>query len=866
MAQIENINGGQTSIRKSSEARSSVRKKIEGPVRTLAPRRPRLEQLPSSNAARTKERGFVQVIENRETGFFEGMFSFTLTGVVINGRLPVCYDPQAKGKGTTSDRLMSRLLPLLDGDSNLRFRFGGGGEANFSWDIQGITQNAKTEEAAVAAAFALRRDLQMILASEPNFRFSPERLWDTASTKPFGDHWKASIVPRGFALRIPQKSHLGFAGCPKAENLQDVVLHLAVPRPGLPSFNSLAEAVLKNPDPVSMEVILSSYKPDAQAQLIISDALKWMESSPGDLLRQLAELKLDSAVGEHLQNQLRAWLQNPVGERLECHISSPGRLSDSFVTIVGEDVFWARVNFLPQPIDHRDRSKELISDKAFEGSLNLVRCLHPVIAWPFLFPNVEAIAGARVKRLYNTDIPDFGKTGIVLGHVAECHSQRVRISEQARSQHQYLLGSTGAGKSTLLFNMIIQDIRAGRGVGVIDPHGDLYAQLLESLPLSRAADVFLFNPGSSDMSPGINPIECKGPNRAMQVNFIINELLKTFERLYDMRRCGGPVFETYFRNAMLLLLESGLEEVALTELSLVFEDPDYRNYLKSRCTNPMVVSFWSNQAEKTTGEAALTNLGPYIASKVNAFTCNAIIRPIIGQATSTIDFRHILDNRGIFLARLTKGALGEMDTQLLGSFLLSKIFIAAMGRSNLKPNQRSIFHLYVDEFQNFTTDTVAYMLSEARKFGLYLTLANQTLSQLNANHGHQNLCDAVLGNIGNLVSFRVGPADAEKLHAYVQPEFNALDLQGLPNYNAIARLMTGKGPTRPFVFNTHPAIMPRGYAVAKQSTLDFRTRVSSKSIEEIEKQIIKRRTIHKNFPKPDVRTSKILSAYQAASV
>ena len=305
--------------------------------------------------------------------------------------------------------------------------------------------------------------------------------------------------------------------------------------------------------------------------------------------------------------------------------------------------------------------------------------------------------------------------------------------------------------------MILQDTLAGRGVGLIDPHGDLYDQLLEALPLKRAKDVVLFNPGHLDTAPGINPLECSGPNRTQQVNFAINEFLKTFERMYNMRECGGPMFEMYFRNAMLLLLESDLEDVTLTEFSLVFEDGDYRKFLKSRCKNPLVVGFWNNQAEKAKGDAALENMAAYISSKINAFTCNALIRPIIGQSKSTVDVRQVLDNRGILLVKLPKGILGELDTQLLGSFLLSKVFTTAMSRAGMKPVCRNPFHLYVDEFQNFTNDTVAHMLSESRKYGLYLTLANQNLSQLQANAGRQNILDAVLGNVGNLISFRIGP-------------------------------------------------------------------------------------------------------------
>jgi len=846
MPPIENIQAVKPKVTKFGETRAKRHGQFDKPMRMLFPQRHRLERLPMASAADSAESRFVRIIENRESGCFEAEFSFKLTGVVLNGRFPGFSDHPGKGKGTTGDRLMSRLLPLLDGNANMRFVFGGGGETNFEWIIQGNTHNAESKEAAVAAALTLRRDLQMILPSEPCFRFTPERFVTTRSAKQPREGWQTRIVPGGISLRIPAKTALGFAVGPKTADLQDRILQLGIPRPGLPSFRSLAEAVILNPNPVSVEVTLSSYELDGQAQLIVSDALKWMESNSVGLRRQLSALKLDPALSEHLQNQLQAWLQNPAGEKLACRINSPVRLNDSFVQMVGEDVFGARVKFTSQLVTEAGEAANLVADKEHQMNLDLVGCLHPELAWPFLFPNVDAIANARVKRLYNLDIPDFSNNGILLGHVAECRRHRVRVSEQDRSQHQYVLGATGTGKSTLLFNMIIQDIRAGRGVGLIDPHGDLYDQLLETIPLSRTSDVFLFNPGSLDVAPGINPLECNGPNRSMQVNFAINEMLKTFERLYDMRVCGGPMFETYFRNAMLLLMESGLEDVTLTELSLFFEDADYRKFLKSRCKNPLVVGFWINQAERVKGDAALENMGPYIASKINAFTCNAIIRPIIGQARSTIDFRRVLDGRGIFLARLSKGALGELDTQLLGSFLLSKIFSAAMGRSCIKPDQRSVFHFYVDEFQNFTNDTVAHMLSEARKYNLYLTLANQNLSQLNANQGCQNLVDAVLGNVGNMIAFRVGPADAEKLHAYTLPEFNALDLQGLPNYHAIARLMTAQGPTRPFVFNTLPAIKPRGYALANQTVWDARARACSSSVEEVEAQILQRRTIHKS--------------------
>ena len=845
MASIENLQAAKPKSTRFGKARAESHSRPEKPVRMLFPRRFSQERSPAVSATEWAESRFIRVIENRARGSFGAEFSFELTGVVQNGRFPGFRAHSAQVGGTTGDRLMSRLFPLIHGSADVRFAFGGGGGTDFEWTLKGSIRDSESGEAAESSALILRRDLQMILASEPCFRFAPLRFAARRSANQFRGSWQTRIVPGGIALRIPTQTALGFADYPRTMDFRDSILQIAIPRSGRLSFRSLAEAVILNPNPVSVEVALRSYELNGQAQAIVSDVLKWMEFNPLKLRQQLTAFKLDPSLGERLQNQLQAWLQNPAGERVECRIDSPVPLNDSFVQLVGEDVFGARVTSIAQPATNAGEAANPAADNEHRANLDLVGCLHPEIAWPFLFPEVDALANARVKRLYNLDVPDFDSDGILLGHVAECHRHHVRLSQKERSLHQYVLGGTGTGKSTLLFNMMIQDIRAGRGVGLIDPHGDLYDQLLEAVPLSRANDVFLFNPGSLDLAPGINPMECNGPNRPMQVNFAVNEMLKTFERLYDMTLCGGPMFETYFRNAMLLLMESGLEEVTLTELSLVFEDAEYRKFLKGRCKNPLVVGFWTNQAERVKGDAALENMGPYIASKINAFTCNAMIRPIIAQAHSTIDFRRVLDGGGIFLARLSKGSLGELDTQLLGSFLLSKIFIAAMGRSLVKPDQRGVFHLYVDEFQNFTNDTVAHMLSEARKYGLYLTLANQSLSQLNANRGFQNLADAVLGNVGNMVTFRVGPGDAEKLHAYTLPEFDALDLQGLPNFHAVARLMTAHGPTRPFVFNTLPANKPRGYACATQAVWDSRTQACSKPVVEVEAQILQRRTIHK---------------------
>lgn len=844
MPSIENIQPVRPRQGDFSEIRAPSRERIDRPMRILG-RWDKAERPPAASSTNRLERRFLRVFENREARTFEAAFGFELTGVVLNGRLSACRERSSKTIGTMGDRLISRLLPLLAGNATVQFAFAGGGETSFEWTLYGKVRNADSREAAEASTLSLRRDLQMILGSEPCFRFAPLLIRKQQRGEHLGAGRQTRIAPDGVTLRIPRHSTVGFADtrtpCPA-----DRILRLPIPRFGLPCFRSIAEAVILNASPASVEVTLSRYALDAEAQTVLSDVTKWIESNPVGLRRQLSNLKLDPALGERLLGQLQVWTQNPSGVKAACRIISSVHLNDSFVQMVGEDVFGAHVSFTSQPGTDAGELANRAASKEPWASLDLVDCLHPQSSWPLLFPHVNAIADTRVKRLYNFDVPDFSRNGILLGHVSDQPAHPVRLTQPERALHQYVLGATGSGKSTLLLNMMLQDIRAGRGVGLIDPHGDLYDQLLGQMPLSRADDVFLFNPGDPAFAPGINPLECNGPNRAMQVNFAVNEMLKTFERLYDMTVCGGPMFETYFRNAMLLLLESGLEEVTLTELSLIFEDAEYRKFLKARCKNPLVVGFWTNQAERVRGDTALENVGPYIASKVNAFTCNAMIRPIIAQAHGTIDFDRVLNGRGIFLARLSKGALGELDTQLLGSFLLSRIFVTAMSRTNIKPEHRESFHLYVDEFQNFTNDTVAHMLSEARKYGLYLTLANQSLSQLRARQGLQNVAEAVLGNVGNMVAFRVGPGDAEKLHAYTMPEFDGLDLQSLPNFHALARLMTAHGPTRPFVFNTLPVVSPRGYTLAPHDVLSARAKACSKPIADVEKQILRRRMIHKD--------------------
>jgi hypothetical protein len=546
-----------------------------------------------------------------------------------------------------------------------------------------------------------------------------------------------------------------------------------------------------------------------------------------------------------LQNTLNLWLKNPYGFRIECAAFSDNPIPSSLLSLIGKELFnnsTISVSMQRNALNENGIQNEL-HGQAF---LDLQDCINSAASLPPLLPSVNALIGCGTKRIFRKGVLNIPGDGILLGNVNTGNATReVRFSKSDRSRHCYILGATGTGKSTLLYNMIRQDIENGEGVCVIDPHGDLYQQVLESIPERRFEDVILIDPSDFENTVGINFLECQGRFKSVQMNFITNEMIKIFDRLYDLRHTGGPIFEQYCRNALLLCMDNDIGGT-LMDIPMVFEDSDYRQFLKSKCKSPIVVNFWTKQAEEAGGEASLKNMAPYITSKLNQFTSNALLRPIIGQHKSTIDFRKAMDERKILLVNLTKGLLSELDSQLLGMLIIRKVFSSAMGRIVMQPEKRPPFFLYVDEFQNFTTDTVAHLLSEARKFCIYLTLANQNLSQLSAGSGRQNVLDAVLGNVGTTLIFRIGAVDSQRMKIYTKPELNAQDLQDLPDFHVAGRILVKNAPSRPFVFETlssnngiHRIDVDR---ILKTSRKKYTT-----PVKQVEEEIISWRKNYKSF-------------------
>jgi hypothetical protein len=409
-------------------------------------------------------------------------------------------------------------------------------------------------------------------------------------------------------------------------------------------------------------------------------------------------------------------------------------------------------------------------------------------------------------------------SGIILGDsVFRGDRKPIRLTDEDRLRHLYIIGQTGTGKSVTMTNMMIQDMQDGNGFAAIDPHGELIEQLLERVPPHRAKDVIVFDPGDLSRPLGLNMLEYDF-NKPEQKTFIVNEIQAIFNRLFA-KETMGPMFEQYMRNTLLLLMGDMQNEPAtLMEVPRVMSDPLFRARKLERATDPTVLDFWTKEASKTSGETSLANMTPYITTKFGNFTTNEYIRPIIGQSRSAFNFRKVMDEKKILLVNLSKGKIGDINAGLLGMIITTKILMAALSREDASKEERTPFYLYIDEFQNFTTDSIGTILSEARKYKLGLTLAHQFIAQL-----EDKIREAVFGNVGNMLVFRVGEPDTEQLEKILAPEFNARDLISIQNLNAVVKILIKGQPTRPF--NAHIPF-PRPGSAEVRSKLKELSRLS----------------------------------------
>ena len=438
------------------------------------------------------------------------------------------------------------------------------------------------------------------------------------------------------------------------------------------------------------------------------------------------------------------------------------------------------------------------------------------LATLFHFPDQRSIPTSQLTRQDSKqvdgprNVPD---EGLLLGYnVFRGAKKAIRLGLGDRQRHMYVVGQTGVGKSVFLENLALQDMISGNGFAFVDPHGDVVEKLLSMVPKERTEDVIYFSPAEMDYPMGLNLFEFHNPD---QKDFLIQEALNMLYKLYDPQHQGimGPRYEDMFRNAALAIMADPAGGT-FVEIPQLFRDPEFLKRKLTHVKDQTVLDFWQKQFPNSQRSNESGEVTAWFVSKFGAFLSNEMMRNIIGQTKSAFDLRDIMDNKKILLVNLSKGRTGELNSKLLGMIFVMKFQAAAMSRSDIPESERVDFSLYVDEFQNFSTDSFATIMSEARKFRLNLIVANQFTTQLTPE-----IRDAVFGNMGTIVSFRIGQNDVESLGKYFQPTFDGDDLLRVPNYNTIVRTLIGGVPTQPFSMATLPPLgtpNPRLFDALKQ--------------------------------------------------
>ena len=400
----------------------------------------------------------------------------------------------------------------------------------------------------------------------------------------------------------------------------------------------------------------------------------------------------------------------------------------------------------------------------------------------------------------NPEVTYFGRTNF------RDSQQIFGIKRKDRRQHMYILGKSGTGKSVLISNMIVQNIWNGEGVCLVDPHGELVETVIKMVPEHRINDIVYFNPADTDFSVGFNPLEISDPKYK---HLVASGLMGIFTKIWA--NVWSSRMEYILNNTILALLDT--PNTTLLGVTRMLVDKEYRQTIVNNIKDPIVKAFWVHEYEQWKEQFRNEAISP-IQNKVGQFLSSSIVRNIVGQTQSTIDIFKIMNEGKVLLVNVSKGRIGEDNAALLGAMIITKIQLAAMERVRIPEDERRDFYLYVDEFQNFATDSFANILSEARKYRLCLTLAHQYTAQIESGNAN-DLKDAVFGNVGTMIIFRVGSEDAQALEKEFAPELVPEDFVGLPNYKIYLKLMIDGITSRPFSANTLP---PINIATSKDTT------------------------------------------------
>jgi DNA-binding NarL/FixJ family response regulator len=507
----------------------------------------------------------------------------------------------------------------------------------------------------------------------------------------------------------------------------------------------------------------------------------------------------DYSVRAFVSTEVYKYIENPrqVYKTFIYIYSDEGVIPENINMAIGNDLFMNSSNFKTVDIELKPSKinfelLNLIDDEYDLSDIysfyNTLQLFHPPLP-------ITSIHTGFQNNLDNEKpvIPDAGP---ILGKIKDGDEEKlIRISPSDLLKHIYITGQTGTGKTTLLYGMILERIYSGNGVAVIDPHGDLIKDIQSNIPENRMNDVIIFNPGSNDNDIFINLLEFD-KDKPEQKSFIINEILKIIDDVYDLGRTGGPLFEQYFRNAFLAIMSVENEQYTIEDVAKFFLDNKFRLEILNNCPDDNLIAFWNPMAA-IYGDASLQNVTPYIISKLTLFSDNHYVKKIISAKSTNINFREIIDNNKILLVNLSKGKLGSMNTVFLGRILFNKLLMAAYSREDIPENERMDFTFFIDEFHNFVSSDLESAMSEVRKYHIALVLANQTLSQLSSS-----ILASVVGNAGSHIFFRQGINDVYKIADLYSSQFSAQQILNLPNYKCVGRILNDNRLIMPLLIET----------------------------------------------------------------
>lgn len=483
-----------------------------------------------------------------------------------------------------------------------------------------------------------------------------------------------------------------------------------------------------------------------------------------------------------MQNMLNAFSQYNIYE-----------YGNSFVKVVPGSLKKVIRKFIYRTFDHKNK---LVLNAEEMASL-----WHLPLPWTET-PNIQWLI-AR-KGPVPSGVPDGPDKGdIQLGYnTYRGVKTEVWMKAADRSRHMYIIGKSGSGKSETIARLALEDIKAGHGVAVVEPHGDLIERILQNIPRERIDDVIVFNPSDLERPMCLNMLEVK--DESMK-DMAVQEMIAIFYKLFPPEMIG-PMFEHHMRNAMLTLMSDPENPGSIIEIPRMFSDVDFQNMWRAKITDPVVMSYWINEVDKTSDFHKSEMLG-YLISKVGRFVENEMMRNIIGQQRNSFDFREVMDKKKILLVNLSKGKTGDVNSELLGLIIVSKLQMAALGRADMPEEERKDFYLYIDEFQNFITDSIATILSEARKYRLNLIIAHQYVGQLVKNNDTK-IKDAVFGNVGTMFVARIGPEDVEVFEKIYAPDFSGYDLMNSDKFTWYVKMIVDNAQEKPFTMNIFQA--PKG--------------------------------------------------------